>query len=348
MAALQARRREPTVPRPPDRPAQSPGQDRPVATDVPAERRDLPAADAADRLAEGAESERWSKAHLRQRLERLPPGHPSSVNPDEPDASERQDPRLADEPRRAYWGEVPRFFRAWADHERRWPAERMASDVDRSRDPEGSWRGDGNQYLDPEQHAQANEVIADVARTEKKITEHMKQADQDNACGGWLEGLAHRRKGEERLKEKIGTELNITPAMRPDEALKKINDAIRYTFCFEPGSYSDGYWDIRQRLEACGYQMVYSKNHWRDDPEYKGINTRWHTSEGHRFEVQFHTPESHHAKEEVTHRSYERLRNPLTQDDERFELEAFQREVSFWVTVPEGAQDIPDLGMGGH
>ena len=69
---------------------------------------------------------------------------------------------------------------------------------------------------------------------------------------------------------------------------------------------------MKQQLEAREYRMVYSKNHWCDDPEYKGINTRWVTPEGQRFEVQFHTAESYHAKQEVTHGSYERLRNPLT------------------------------------
>ena len=94
--------------------------------------------------------------------------------------------------------------------------------------------------------------------------------------------------------------------------------------------------------------MIYSKNHWRDDPEYKGINTRWVTPEGQRFEVQFHTAESFHAKQQVTHKSYERIRNPLTQDEERRELEAFQREVCSWITVPEGVRDIPDYHRKGR
>jgi hypothetical protein len=336
------------VPRPPDRLAQSPGPERPAATDVPAERRDLPAADATDRLSVAREPERWSKADLRQRLERLPPGHPSSVSRDEPDAIERHGPRLADEPKRDYWGEVPRFLRAWADHVRRWPEERVASEVDRSKDPAGSWRGDGNQYLDPEQHAQANEVIAGVARTEKKITEHMKQVDRDNTHGGWLEGLAHRLKGEERLKEKIAEKIEHEPDRSPAKAAQKIGDTIRYTFCFAQGQYASGHEDVKQRLEASGYQMIYSKNHWPDDPEYKGINTRWITPYGQRFEVQFHTPESYHAKEEVTHRSYERLRSPLTQDDERYELREYQQQVCRWITVPEGTPVIADYPRKGQ
>jgi hypothetical protein len=243
---------------------------------------------------------------------------------------------------------VPRFLGTWTDHVRRWPAERVAAVVDRARDPAGSWRGDGNQYLDPEQNAQSNEVIAGVARSEEKLTEHMGEAQRKNVYGGWLEGLGHRLKGEERLKEKIANELGVTPAMTPKDAINKLNDAIRYTFCFEPANYANGYWDVKQRLETGEYRLVYSKNHWRDDPEYKGINTRWVTPEGQRFEVQFHTAESYNAKHEVTHSSYERLRNPLTEDEERSELEALQQEVSSWVTVPEGAREIPDYGMRGR
>jgi hypothetical protein len=92
--------------------------------------------------------------------------------------------------------------------------------------------------------------------------------------------------------------------------------------------------------------MYYSKNWWTS-LEYKGINTRWVTAEEQRFEVQFHTPDSFHAKHEVTHLAYERIRNPLTPDTERAELKEFQREVSSWIEVPDGAPDIPDFKKGG-
>jgi hypothetical protein len=214
--------------------------------------------------------------------------------------------------------------------------------VDRSQDPEGSWRGDGNQYLDPERHAQSNDVIAGVRRTERKLTEHVREVERDNTCRGRLEGAEFRCKGDERLKEKIAESVRIAPAKAPEDVIREIPDAIRYTFCFESASYSDGYRDVKQRLEACEYRMVYSKNHWRDDPEYKGINTRWVTLEGQLFEVQFHTPESYHAKHEVTHSCYERARNRLTERSERRELEAFQREVCSWIAVPSEVAGIPD------
>jgi hypothetical protein len=81
--------------------------------------------------------------------------------------------------------------------------------------------------------------------------------------------------------------------------------------------------------------------------EYKGINTRWVTPERQRFEVQFHTPESFHAKEDITHKAYERIRNATITDRERKELREFQREVSRAVPIPDGAMDIPDYKKEG-
>jgi hypothetical protein len=92
--------------------------------------------------------------------------------------------------------------------------------------------------------------------------------------------------------------------------------------------------------------MYYSKNSWTN-PEYKGINTRWVTADGQRFEVQFHTPESFHAKHEVTHQAYERLRGTQAVRSERAELHEFQREVSSWIPVPERVMEILDYKKEG-
>jgi hypothetical protein len=332
---------------------------------VPGSRDRADHAGPADRLTAPDQPAPASRADLRHRLEGLPPAHPSSTRsadtgrdqPPGPRDPDRRPPggqtpedadREPDAVRPDYWSQVPRFQQAWAEHVRRWPAERAAAAVDRSRDPAGSWRGDGNQYLNPRQHAQAKDVIAGVQRAEQTLTKDMGEAERQNASGGWLAGLEYRRKGEDRLKEKIAEKVEHEPGRTPAGVVREINDAVRYTFCFDREHYAGGYWDVKQRLEAREYTMIYSKNHWRDDPEYKGINTRWISPEGQRFEVQFHTPESFHAKQQVTHRCYERLRNPLTQDDERQELRSFQREVSSWITVPEGARAIPDYRRKGQ
>lgn len=63
--------------------------------------------------------------------------------------------------------------------------------------------------------------------------------------------------------------------------------------------------------------------------------------------MQFHTRESFHAKHDVTHEAYERLRNPVTSSSERVELSAFQREVSSWIRIPRGVTQISDYKKEG-
>jgi len=181
-----------------------------------------------------------------------------------------------------------------------------------------------------------------VREIQKGLTDQIVEAEQEDACGGWLEGLEYHLKSEDRTKEKVAETVKRMPGKTAENIVRELPDVIRYTFCFEPGNYATGYWTVKQHLEQQGHSMIYSKNRWREDTDYKGINTRWDMPEGQRFEVQFHTPESYHAKQEVTHGSYERLRYPLTQNEERRELRSFQREVCSWIRVPEDAAGIPD------
>jgi len=104
--------------------------------------------------------------------------------------------------------------------------------------------------------------------------------------------------------------------------------------------------DIEARLENLGYEMCQSRNSW-DDAEYKGINTRWVTEGGQRFEVQFHTPESFHAKQYVTHGAYGRTRNPLTSDAERLGWRRSNGRCPRGSKVPDRATDIPNFKKEG-
>jgi hypothetical protein len=240
---------------------------------------------------------------------------------------------------RSYRDEVPRFLDMGADLDRRWPAERRPA-PDRSADPHGSYRSDGGFYLSPERHAETIAAIGRVREAEPGISADVRATEQENRYGGWLEGYEFRLKGEDRLKEKVAEKLEAEPRMTASGALREVADAIRYTYCFQPENYTRGYYDIKERLESRGYEMYYSRNWWTN-AEYKGINTRWLAPEGQRFEVQFHTPESFHAKHRVTHAAYERIRDPATSRSELRELHAFQREVCSRIHIPDCAADIP-------
>ena len=244
-----------------------------------------------------------------------------------------------------YWDEVPGLLERAESYRERWPEDRRDA-PDRSADPAGSFRSQGGFYLSPERHAEAVAVIGRVREAEPTISAAVQAIEQENRHGGWLDGLKHKLKGDDRLKEKVAERLEGEPDKAPTEILRKVPDAIRYTFCLRSETYSTGYYDIKESLENCGYQMYESRNAW-GAAEYKGINTRWVTAEGQRFEVQFHTPESFHAKQCVTHDAYERIRDPKTPGDERAELKTFQREVCSHIQVPADARDIPDFKKEG-
>jgi hypothetical protein len=259
------------------------------------------------------------------------------------EASGGQPPDTADQ--RSYWDEVPRFLKLWTEHLKHWATARRVA-VDRSADPAGSYRSDGGFYLNPERHAETIEAIRNVREVEPTISKDIRTIERENTYGCWLEGFKNRLKGEERLKEKVAERREGEPDKTSAEILREVPDAIRYTSCAQPESYTRAYYDIKERLESRGYEMYESRNTW-GRTGYKGINTRWVTQQGQRFELQFHTPESHHAKEYVTHRAYERIRNPLTSDEEREELKTFQQEVCAHIQVPNSALDIPDFKKEG-
>src|SRR5260221_7102550 len=106
-----AQRREPAVPGSLDRPGQAHAPDQPDAPDRPERLRSAsPRPDAppepslpdqerpVDHLAVGDQPARWSRTDLRQRLELLPPGHPSSPRGEDLDYSQLPDARGPDLP----------------------------------------------------------------------------------------------------------------------------------------------------------------------------------------------------------------------------------------------------------
>jgi hypothetical protein len=245
----------------------------------------------------------------------------------------------------SYWHRASGFADQAADYRKRWSADGQTV-PDRSADPPGSFRSDGGSYLNPDRHAEAVMAIGRVREAEPAISADMRTIERENRHGGWLEGFDRRIKGDDRLKEKVAEQLKAEPRMTAGKVLHEVPDAIRYTFCLEPGGYAKGYYGIAEQLANRGYEMYLSKNSWTDS-EYKGINTRWVTPDGQRFEVQFHTPESFHAKQYVTHDAYERIRNPMISDRERKELKDFQREVSSAIQAPNGAAEISDYKKKG-
>jgi hypothetical protein len=163
-----------------------------------------------------------------------------------------------------------------------------------------------------------------------------------------LAGLEYRLKGEDRLKEKVAERLQLRPELSPSQVLSAMPDAVRFTFVYPAERYADGVRADLTRLRAEGFELADPpKNSWMAG-QYKGINSRWQDPEsGQLFELQFHTRASFEAKQ-LTHAAYERIRSPETSDDERAELEDFQRQVGENIPIPPGAAEIEDRPREEH
>ncbi len=258
--------------------------------------------------------------------------------------AEQPSPDAATPDSRSWGDSLSHFKEQWERHKERWPQEQRPP-VDRSTDEPGSWRGEGDQYLNTEEHLVAGHALERIRPIEEKVSATVQEVKEEvPECD--LVGLGNRLKGEERFKEKVSDELRGKPYRSIAEITERMPDAIRYTFQLDADRYAAGYWNIRDRLELGGSEHIMSRNSW-DSPDYKGVNTRWLTPEGQVFEVQFHTPESYQAKQ-LTHTAYERLRTEPAPGAERPELEAFQEDVSARIPTPQGALAIPNFRRKGY
>ena len=227
----------------------------------------------------------------------------------------------------------------WAEYQRRWPPEERRQ-VDTSDDPPGSWRGDGDRFLkvaDNSRVEAACDLIAE--REQEKITPALRAIESQDP-DRHLIGFDDRRKGRDRIKEKVHDAINLL-RRSPEEAVSRVPDAIRYTFQYQAARYTQSVWTDIERLKSQGFELQKLRNSWSDE-QYKGINSQWiERDTGQRFEVQFHTRMSFEAKH-LTHDAYERIRSKQADKFEELVLEAFQRKVAADVPVPSGATDIPD------
>jgi hypothetical protein len=293
-----------------------------------------------------------AKNLLQHRGDRLQRGHPSSPYDEDgtvrPAAISLKELEAADETddgvSEGWRAALPRLQGLWERHKERWPAEQR-SPVDRSKDDEGAWRGDGpGQYLNAEENLVTEHALDRVHDAEREVTGTLKAIEAE-VPGARLVGLEHRLKGMERFKEKVAEGLALKHERAVGKVVDAIPDALRYTCQLPADGYLDGYRTTSHQLEQHGYRQLFSRNSW-ESLDYKGVNTRWRAPTGGIFEVQFHTTESFEAKE-LTHYAYKRLRNTSTDRREMGELRQFQREVSARIQVPDRVNEIRDFRQKG-
>lgn len=284
-------------------------------------------------------------AELRQRMEQLRPGHPSSPykgdgspKPPVPDPFKNElpipgDPGYQPAPPSASYAdavtdqELPTGDQAKSGaFDAREREERRLSLITHQavercraaegRDAEGNY---GEHGLTPAMH-----------RIESQLDYgHLAEQTEEYAL-----------KSPDRFKEKLAERISRFPKADPTDLAAEIHDGIRYTFVFGFESYTSNVELAQAKLAEAGYDHVETKPGWHGD-EYKGVNSQWiDPASGLLFEVQFHTAESWSAKQ-LTHEAYEKIRSQSVPVEEIETLRAYQCEVSGRVPIPPGALDIP-------
>jgi hypothetical protein len=323
-------------------------------------------------------------AELQERMERLPPGHPSSPYND--DGTRKPPPLdLSD-----YELPIP------GDPDYR-PATPAASEGDRPTDdlsegvddpghevdevpegeltadsgadsslpeedtphegPDGSWEWKSCR-LTPEQRQAADEALDGWTAAEGRdldgnygeygLTPTMRRIESELDQGHLVDKTEEfALKNPDRFKEKLSRAIERNPDKTSGELCREIHDAVRYTFIFGVEEYVQAYWSAQEKLEEKGYELEVRRNMWTN-LEYKGINSRWRDPASKLpFEIQFHTQASWEAKQE-THLAYEKIADPRTPADERELLRTYQKEVSAGIQLPELVAEISDYRKRGR
>ncbi|MHA2135680.1 MAG: hypothetical protein ACW99J_17635 [Candidatus Thorarchaeota archaeon] len=164
----------------------------------------------------------------------------------------------------------------------------------------------------------AEEKLQEAQGIEPEITSLLEEIG--SRTGGELAGLEFRLKGKASMARKILTGMEQDD-ISLEEAKNDINDAIRYTFLFDPDEYFDKVSSTQRELMDQGWSQYNSKwkNYFQSGDGYDGYNTVMVNEQGQRFEVQFHTPESIEIKFEV-HKQYEEFRTLPEGDPRRKQL----------------------------
>lgn len=152
----------------------------------------------------------------------------------------------------------------------------------------------------PEARALAKATRNRMAAIEPEITATL--IDLGNKHGMEMVGLDYRMKAENSIARKIDAEAEMQNISR-EQAAAGMSDIIRYTMNAPTDSYVDSVNQTVADMQQQGYKTRI-KNYWESGDPYQGINVAVTAPDGTAFELQFHTPESHDAKEPI-HKYYE-------------------------------------------
>ena len=187
----------------------------------------------------------------------------------------------------------------------------------------------------------ADKVFNKAMEKEPKITRDV--VDSVKQFGAKMDGLDFRIKQPTSLAAKIGDDAK-TDGIKFEKAAGNIKDAVRYTAIINEKDFVKGYNNIKQSLESKGYKEDRCKNFYQmykdNEACQKAVQCVYSTSDGYKFELQYHTTNSQGAKEFVNHKMYEEAREKTTAYERVVFLEQQMTKVGTYVSEPPDVYTI--------
>ena len=181
-------------------------------------------------------------------------------------------------------------------------------------------------------------IYSKAIANEKRITPVMCEVAKN--VGGKMIGLEHRVKTPSSVKKKIERRAEL--GMNEEEALRSMNDLLRYTLQVDHDKIASSTDKIRVYLTQTGHTIREVDNKYISNTVYKGIHIIAITPEGQMYELQIHSKESLDVKNQI-HPLYEEFRSVKTSPARRIMLERQMKTISQALREPKDIHTIQNL-----
>lgn len=186
----------------------------------------------------------------------------------------------------------------------------------------------------------ASELVDKVKEVEPKRTSLLQDITKE--VGGDMIDLKYAVKEKDSLYKKLSGDIK-NKRITAKEAAQKIYDVSRYTMQLKDSAFGEGYQKAVETLERNGNKLMRVKNTLADtEASYRGVNCVFKAQDGSKFELQFHTAESHRVKN-LNHVLYEKQRDKDTPIKEKIILGQQMNANARNIPTPKGADKIKNM-----
>ena len=178
--------------------------------------------------------------------------------------------------------------------------ERRKSDAEKKSEPEKKEFMSKEEFDKVYNNTKKNLSVA--AKNEPTITKDLKSIK-----GIVLHGLDFRLKQKKSAVEKVKRERLENPDREnwhDRKIMNRMYDLVRYTQLVDKATFVEQAQKTIDELKSRGYKIVQLKNYWRPEVNrgtnpYRGINMKWKSPGGQKFELQFNTENNLTVKDKM-------------------------------------------------